>query len=116
MIKYYTTEGQVYYETEGEKTMNKEQKIQELTKRIEKSQAEIDELKEELEEVNFLTQYIDAIDEFIKLYNEKPQRITIKNGYYSILIKSGQEHEIINALEKIKSNAIEQLKELGVEV
>ena len=31
--------------------MNKEQKIQELTKRIEKSQAEIDELKEELKEL-----------------------------------------------------------------
>ena len=31
--------------------MNKEQKIQELTKRIEKSQAEIDELKQELEEL-----------------------------------------------------------------
>ena len=35
-------------EIEGEKPMNKEQKIQELTERIEKSQAEIDELKEEL--------------------------------------------------------------------
>lgn len=31
--------------------MNKEQKIQELTKRIENSQAEIDELKKELEEL-----------------------------------------------------------------
>lgn len=31
--------------------MNKEQKIQELTERIEKSQAEIDELKEELEKL-----------------------------------------------------------------
>ena len=31
--------------------MNKEQKMQELTKRIEKSQAEIDELKKELEEL-----------------------------------------------------------------
>lgn len=31
--------------------MNKEQKIQELTERIEKSQAEIDELKEELKEL-----------------------------------------------------------------
>lgn len=31
--------------------MNKEQKIQELTKRIEKSQAEIDELKKELEKL-----------------------------------------------------------------
>ena len=31
-------------------------------------------------------------------------------------IKKGQEHEIINALEKIKSNLAEQLKELGVEM
>ncbi|MGX7080558.1 Uncharacterised protein [Gemella morbillorum] len=31
--------------------MNKEQKIQELTKRIENSQAEIDELKKELEKL-----------------------------------------------------------------
>lgn len=41
----------VYYETEGEKPMNKEQKIQELTERIEKSQTEINELKEELEKL-----------------------------------------------------------------
>ena len=47
-IKYYTGASQVYFETEGEQPMNKEQKIQELTERIEKSQAEIDELKEEL--------------------------------------------------------------------
>ena len=39
----------VYYETEGEKQMNKEQKIQKLTEKIENFQAEIDELKEELE-------------------------------------------------------------------
>ena len=46
-IKFYTSDGQMYFEMEEEK-MNKEQKIQELTERIEKSQAEIDELKEEL--------------------------------------------------------------------
>lgn len=50
-IKYYTGDGQVYFETQGEKPMNKEQKIQELTKRIENSQAEIDELKQELEKL-----------------------------------------------------------------
>ena len=35
----------------GEQPMNKEQKIQELTERIENSQAEIDELKQELEKL-----------------------------------------------------------------
>lgn len=51
MIKYYTTDGQVYYETGEDEPMNKEQKIQELTERIENSQAEIDALKEELEKL-----------------------------------------------------------------
>lgn len=51
MIKYYTTDGQVYYETGEDEPMNKEQKIQELTERIEKSQTELDELKEELEKL-----------------------------------------------------------------
>ena len=41
----------VYFETEGEQLMNKEQKIQELTKRIENSQTELDELKEELKKL-----------------------------------------------------------------
>lgn len=49
-IKFYTTDGQVYFEMEEEK-VNKEQKIQELSNKIEKSQAEIDELKKELEEL-----------------------------------------------------------------
>ena len=41
----------IAYETQGEKTMIKEQKIQELTERIENSQVEIDELKKELEKL-----------------------------------------------------------------
>lgn len=49
-IKFYTTDGQVYFEMEEEK-VNKEQKIQELTERIENSQTEIDELKKELEKL-----------------------------------------------------------------
>lgn len=49
-IKFYTSDGQVYFEMEEEK-VNKEQKIQELTERIEKSQVEIDALKEELEKL-----------------------------------------------------------------
>lgn len=40
----------VYFEMEEEK-VNKEQKIQELSNKIEKSRAEIDELKKELEEL-----------------------------------------------------------------
>ena len=51
MIKYYTTDRQVYYETGEDEPMNKEQKIQELTERIEKSQTELDELREELEKL-----------------------------------------------------------------
>lgn len=49
-IKFYTSDGQMYFEMEEEK-VNKEQKIQELTERIENSQAEIDELKKELEKL-----------------------------------------------------------------
>ena len=49
-IKFYTTDGQVYFEMEEEK-VNKEQKIQELTERIEKFQAEMNELKKELDEL-----------------------------------------------------------------
>lgn len=49
-IKFYTSDGQMYFEMEEEK-VNKEQKIQGLTERIEKSQTEIDELKKELEEL-----------------------------------------------------------------
>lgn len=44
MIKYYTGDGQVYYETGENEPMNKEQKIQELSNKI-------DELKEELKKL-----------------------------------------------------------------
>ena len=71
---------------------------------------------EDLEKVNSLTQYIDWIDEFIKSYNEKSKHIAIENSFYRIDIKEDQGHEIIKALEKIKSNMIEELKELGVEM
>ena len=50
-IKFYTSDDQVYFETEEEQPMNKKQRIQELTERIENSQAEIDALKEELEKL-----------------------------------------------------------------
>jgi hypothetical protein len=71
---------------------------------------------EDLKEVNILTQYINKLDDFIDTYNENSKSIAIDNGIWSMCIKKGQEHEIINALEKIKSNLAEQLKELGVEV
>lgn len=50
-IKFYTSDDQVYFETEEEQPTNKKQRIQELTERIENSQAEIDALKEELEKL-----------------------------------------------------------------
>ena len=71
---------------------------------------------ENLKEVNSLTQYIKGIDDFIDSYNKNPKGIVIENKIWSMGIKKEYEHEIITALEKIKSNMIEQLKELGVEV
>ena len=70
---------------------------------------------EDLKEVNILTQYINGIDDFIDMYDNS-KSIEIGNGAFLLGIKKGQEYEIINALQKIKSNMIEQLKELGVEV
>lgn len=71
---------------------------------------------DDLEEVNILTRYINGIEDFIKIYNNKTKYIEIKCGVFRMTVAKGQEHEIIKALEKIKSNMIEQLKELGVEV
>ena len=70
---------------------------------------------EDLKEVTILTQYINGIDDFIDKYDNS-KSIEIANGAFLLGIKKGQEREIINALEKIKSNLAEQLKELGVEV
>ena len=70
---------------------------------------------ENLKEVTILSQYINGIDDFIDMYDNS-KFIEIGNGAFLLGIKKGQEHEIINALQKIKSNLIEQLKELGVEV
>jgi hypothetical protein len=71
---------------------------------------------ENLKEVNILTQHINGIEEFIDRCNNNSKSIEIGTGTFILGIKKGQEHEIINVLEKIKSNMIEQLKELGVEV
>lgn len=50
-IKFYTNDDQVYFEIEEEQPMNKKQRIQELSNKIEKFQTEINELKEELEKL-----------------------------------------------------------------
>ena len=71
---------------------------------------------EDLKEVNILTEYINGIDDFIDMYNDNSKPITLGNGFFILDIKKEQEHEIISALQKIKSNMIEQLKELGVEI
>ena len=47
---------------------------------------------------------------------QKHLHLFIENGIFGIDINKEDEHEIINALENIKSNMIKQLKELGVEV
>ena len=70
---------------------------------------------EDLKEVTILSQYINGIDDFIDMYDNS-KSIEIGNGAFLLGIKKGQEHEIIKALEKIKSNLVEQLKELGVEM
>lgn len=71
---------------------------------------------EDLEKVNILTQYINGLDDYIKICNNKSELIIIKCGVFRVTIAEGQEHEIISALQKIKSNMIDELKELGVEV
>lgn len=70
---------------------------------------------EDLGKVVKLNTYINGIDDFIDMYDNS-KSIEIGNGAFLLGIKKGQEHEIISALQKIKSNLIEQLKELGVEV
>ena len=70
---------------------------------------------ENLKEVTILSQYINGIDDFIDMYDNS-KSIEIGNGAFLLGIKKGQEDEIINALQKIKSNMIEELKELGGEV
>lgn len=70
---------------------------------------------ENLKEVTILSQYINGIDDFIDMYDNS-KSIEIGNGAFLLDIKKGQEHEIISALQKIKGNMIEELRELGVEV
>lgn len=71
---------------------------------------------EDLEKAAELNKAINRINSFIDTHNEKQERLMLENEFYGIYINKEYEHEIINALEKIKSNLAEQLKELGVEV
>lgn len=70
----------------------------------------------DLEKVVELNTYIKGIEDFIDICNNKSEHISIHCGIFRATIAEGQEDEIINALGKIRSNTIEQLKELGVEV
>ena len=71
---------------------------------------------EDLREANILIQRINGIEEFIDRYNNNLKSIKISTGTFTLDINKEYEHEIINVLQKIKSNTIEELKELGVEV
>lgn len=71
---------------------------------------------EDLEEINNLNAAVNTINRFINVHNKEQKHLFIENGFFGIDIIKDQEHEIIKALEKIKSNMIEELKELGVEV
>lgn len=90
-IKYYTGDGQVYFETGGERTMNKEQKIQELTERIEKSQAEIDKLKEELEKLQKKSYEISYPEEGAKVYFISPFLGLIQDKFLHIKYKEDKQ-------------------------
>ncbi len=72
----------------------------------------------DLEKVYNLEAGINTINGFINAHNkeQKHLHLFIENGLFGIDINKEDEHEIINALENIKSNMIKQLKELGVEV
>ena len=71
---------------------------------------------EDLGKVYSLEAGINTINSFINSHNKEQKHLFIENGVFGIYIDKEDEHEIINALEKIKSNLAEQLKELGVEV
>lgn len=130
MIKYYTSDGQVYYETQGDEPMNKEQKIQELTERIEKSQAEIDELKEELEKLKKPNdkQRLKKIQKLIyekqrieALLNHGIEKCTICNYFargrvYISDFNNNLKEYISNAFEDRIEIINSELKELGVEL
>lgn len=95
-IKFYTSDGQMYFEMEEEK-VNKEQKIQELSNKIEKSRAEIDVLKEELEKLQ------DKPYEII--YPEPKSKVYYINSY------TGEIHCILlNVIDK----EVKHLYELGL--
>lgn len=71
---------------------------------------------ENLEKVYSLEAGINTINSFINAHNKEQKHLFLENGVFGIYIDKEDEHEIIKALEKIKSNMIDELKELGVEV
>lgn len=71
---------------------------------------------EDFEKVYNLEVRINTINRFIDSHNKGQKHLFIENGIFGIYIDKEYEYEIINALQKIKSNLIEDLKDLGVEV
>lgn len=71
---------------------------------------------EDLEKFYNLEAGIKTINGFINVHNKEQKHLFIENEVFGIYINKEDEHEIINALEKIKSNMVERLKELEVEV
>lgn len=71
--------------------MNKEQKIQELSNKIEKSQAEIDELKEELEKLQKKSYEISYPKEGAKVYFISPFLGLIQDKFLHIKYKEDKQ-------------------------
>ena len=95
-IKFYTSDGQMYFEMEEEK-VNKEQKIQELSNKIEKSRVEIDALKEELEKLQ-----------------KKPYKISYPDNGTEVYIISDLDGGIEGRKYDVSDNVDEILYELGL--
>ena len=112
MIKYYTSDGQVYYETEGEKPLNKEQKIQELEK-LKKSND-----KQRLKKIRKLIYEKQRIE---ALLNHGIEKCTVcdyfgrRRVYISDFNNNLKEH-FLNTFEDRIEIINSELKELGVEL
>ena len=96
-IKFYTSDDQVYFEMEEEQPMNKKQRIQELSNKIEKFQTEINELKEELEKLQ-----------------KKPYKISYPDNGTEVYIISDLDGGIEGRKYDVSDNVDEILYELGL--
>lgn len=111
-IKYYTGDGQVYFEAEGEKPINKEQKIQELEK-LKKSND-----KQRLKKIRKLIYEKQRIE---ALLNHGIEKCTVcdyfgrRRVYISDFNNNLKEH-ILNTFEDRIEIINSELKELGVEL